>query len=277
MARALADIITEISSSYNPLRDRANKAYTQGVEMTQPQEQADLSGLEQAKNNAFESIATGANRRGMFYSGVPIAEQSKYVGENYLPSIASLKNRYAGIRGNLYQTLAQTLGGYDMEANSKGNDIYQQELTRDEQIRQFNETLAAQERAASASGGSGGGGGGFTTSTTGAGGAKTLGASVSVKPADQLLANQMFVKSDGSLWSDNDLRSDYNATLASARRGNTRDQQKLRFYHSIRSDLFGATAPIPLGAVKPSTGGTQTTLPVSNKIPTSNLLSPFGR
>lgn len=151
MARQLADIITEISSSYNPLRERANTLYNQQFNELQPQETADMSGLEQAKNNAFESINTGANRRGMFYSGVPIAEQSKYVGENYLPSIASLKNRYAGIRGNLYQTLAQTLGSYDTEATNKGQDIYQQELARDEQIRQFNETLAAQERAAAAS------------------------------------------------------------------------------------------------------------------------------
>lgn len=160
IARALADIITEISSSYNPMRERANALYNKQFSELAPQETADLSGLEQAKQNAFESISTGANRRGMFYSGVPIAEQSKYVGENYLPSIASLKNRYAGIRGNLYQTLAQTLGSYDTEANSRANDIYQQELARDEQIRQFNETLAAQERAAAASRASGGGGGG---------------------------------------------------------------------------------------------------------------------
>lgn len=160
MARALADIITEISSSYNPMRERANALYNKQFSELAPQETADLSGLEQAKQNAFESISTGANRRGMFYSGVPIAEQSKYIGENYLPSIASLKNRYAGIRGNLYQTLAQTLGSYDTEANSRANDIYQQELARDEQIRQFNETLAAQERAAAASRASGGGGGG---------------------------------------------------------------------------------------------------------------------
>lgn len=163
MARALADIITEISASYNPLRDRANKTYTSGIEQINPQETADLGGLEQAKKNAFESINTGANRRGMFYSGVPIAEQSKYVGENYLPSIASLKNRYAGIRGNLRQALDQSLAQYDTEAATKGQGIYQQELDRDERIRQFNEQLAAQERAAAAeraraaSAGSGGG------------------------------------------------------------------------------------------------------------------------
>lgn len=157
MARALADILTEISATYNPLRDRAQKFYDKGVESTTAQEQADTSGLEAAKKNAFESIDTGANRRGMLFSGIPLAEQGKYVGETYLPSIAGLKNRYAGIRGNLYQTLAQTLGGYDTEAANKAQSIYQQELDRDEQIRQFNAQLAAQAAASRASSGGGGG------------------------------------------------------------------------------------------------------------------------
>ena len=280
MARALDQIIREISASYNPLRDRATASYNKGVEDTAPQEQADLSGLEAAKSNAFESINTGANRRGMFFSGIPLAEQSKYVGENYLPAIAGLKNRYAGIRGNLYQTLSQQLGQYDTEAAARGQGVYQQELDRDEQTRQFNEQMAAQaarDSAARASGGGSSGGGGISFGPTDTPvPAKPVTPTVTVKPADQLLANQMFVKADGSLWSDNDLRSDYNATLASARNGNTRDQQKLRLYHSLRSDLFGTQAPIPLGAVKPATTGTQTSLPISNTVPTSNLLKPFG-
>lgn len=151
MARALADIITEISSSYNPQRERLNKFYNEGVEATAPQEQADLAGLEAAKTNAFNSITTGANRRGMLYSGVPLKEQAQYVGENYLPSIANLKGRYAGMRDNLKQTLYGALAGFETESAQRGQNIYQQELERDEQIRQFNETLAANERNAAAS------------------------------------------------------------------------------------------------------------------------------
>lgn len=148
MARALSDIMTELESTYNPLRNRSQEVYNKGLEATNPQESADLSGLEQAKKNAFESINTGANRRGMFFSGIPLSEQSKYVGENYLPSVASLKNRYAGIRSNLYQTLAQQLGQYDLDQNKYARDIYNTEVSQDLAREQ-----AAAARAAAGSGG----------------------------------------------------------------------------------------------------------------------------
>jgi hypothetical protein len=53
----------------------------------------------------------------------------------------------------------------------------------------------------------------------------------------------MFVNPQGGNWSDRDLVSDYNQTLIGARNGNTRDKQKLQFYHSFRSDLFGGNVP----------------------------------
>jgi hypothetical protein len=138
--------MTELESTYNPLRNRSQEVYNKGLEATNPQETADLSGLEQAKKNAFESINTGANRRGMFFSGIPLSEQSKYVGENYLPSVASLKNRYAGIRSNLYQTLAQQLGQYDTDQNKYARDIYNTEVSQD----LAREQAAAASRAAAA-------------------------------------------------------------------------------------------------------------------------------
>lgn len=67
----------------------------------------------------------------MLFSGIPLAEQGKYVGENYLPSIAGLKNRYAGIRGNLYQTLAQQLGDLDTRQREFGQGIFNQEVQQD--------------------------------------------------------------------------------------------------------------------------------------------------
>jgi hypothetical protein len=88
----------------------------------------------------------------MFFSGIPLAEQSKYVGENYLPAVASLKNRYAGIRSNLYQTLADQLGQYDLAQEKYGRDIYNTEVAQDLE----RERTAAAERAARASAGSGG-------------------------------------------------------------------------------------------------------------------------
>lgn len=158
MARALSDIMTELNATYNPQRERSQKFYDQGIEALAPQEQADTSGLEVAKNNAFQSINTGANRRGMFFSGIPLAEQAQYVGENYLPSIAGLKNRYAGIRGNLYQTLASQLGDIDVKQREFGQGIYNSEVQADIERERIAaaERQAAADRAASA--GSGGGG-----------------------------------------------------------------------------------------------------------------------
>jgi hypothetical protein len=143
------------------MRNRSQEVYNKGIEATNPQESADIGGLEQARTNAFESINTGANRRGMFFSGIPLAEQSKYVGENYLPAVASLKNRYAGIRSNLYQTLADQLGQYDLDQQKFGREIYNTEVAQDlerESIAAANRAAAAGSAGASFGGGSFGGG-----------------------------------------------------------------------------------------------------------------------
>lgn len=178
MARALADILTELNSVYNPQRQAQTDIYNKGIESVAPQETADLSGLEVAKQNAFESINTGANRRGMYFSGIPLAEQGKYVGENYLPSIAGLKNRYAGIRGNLYQTLAQQLGELDTRQREFGQGIYNQEVQQDIERERIAEAARQAEldrqAAARASAGSGTSSGTAlfrptSTATTGAG------------------------------------------------------------------------------------------------------------
>lgn len=164
MARDLAQIITELNSVYNPQKE----AYNTQINAVDPQMQAEVQGLDQAKTDSFNQITQGANRRGLLFSGIPIAEQSKYVGSTYLPSLANLKGRYAQQKFNLTDALNQ-LG---VRQNTEAQGIHQSELDRDEKQRQFNEQLAAQQaesaRARSASaagstpwtpGGSGGGGG----------------------------------------------------------------------------------------------------------------------
>lgn len=254
MARALTDILTELDSVYNPQRQNAQGIYQRGLEDINPMESADMAGLEQAKKDSFDQITTGANRRGMFYSGVPIKEQAQYVGQNFLPGVANLKNRYAGIRGNLYQTLAQTLGNIDVEKNKYGRDIYNTEVAQDLEREK-------QAQAAKASAGSGGGFGGFNLNG-GNTGTNVLGASTQVSSALQNQYNSMFYKPGGGKWSDADLASDYNATYASAKNGNKADMQKLQLYHAERPDLFGSapqgnlsttTAPYNTGAKIPQT------------------------
>lgn len=245
MARALDQIIKELDSVYNPQRGVYNSQIT-GLD---PQQDAEMKGLEAQKQDSFQQITQGANRRGLFYSGLPIAEEQRYTGQNFLPAVANLRGKYANQRFGLMDALAKVT-----EAQSKQAwGIHQGELQVDEERRQFDERLAAQqraeaenraasERAARASAGAGGavyGGGGATQQAAGGG----REAPVRVNPADQQLYDQMFYKSGGGQWSDQDLVNDYNRTLMSARNGNQRDIQKIQFYHTFKSGLFGATQP----------------------------------
>lgn len=171
MARALADIITELNSVYNPQRD----VYSKQVDTLDPQMAAEQQGLQAQQQDSFKQITDTANRRGLLFSGIPLQEQAAYTGQSFLPAVANLKSKYAQQRFNLQDAIAKIT----QDQYLKGQDIYQGEVTRDEEARQFNERLAAQARAdeanraaaraasggagsASPSFGGGGGGGGGT-------------------------------------------------------------------------------------------------------------------
>jgi len=106
-----------------------------------------------------------ASSRGMSYSGMPIAEQSRYVGEKYLPAMAQLKQQQTqqqyGLQTNLNDIYSKRL--------TQAQGLQQQELAREEAVRQAEadrqaKLQAAQMQAAaqarSYSSGRGGGGGG---------------------------------------------------------------------------------------------------------------------
>lgn len=91
MAATLEQIMKQLAPTYDP--QRALIAQQQAA--LPGQQAADVAGLDAAKTNAFSDINIQANDRGMSYSGMPIAEQSRYVGERYLPALAGIKNSYA--------------------------------------------------------------------------------------------------------------------------------------------------------------------------------------
>jgi hypothetical protein len=149
MARALQDIITELNSVYNPQRD----VYNQQLGTLDPQLEAEQQGLQAQKQDSFQQITDQANRRGMFYSGLPIAEEQKYVGQQYLPAIANLRGKYANQRFGLQETLAKLTS----DQYNQASGLRQGELDREEAQRQFDAQLAAKaaaDRAAGASGAS---------------------------------------------------------------------------------------------------------------------------
>lgn len=156
--------MSELNASFQPQRNEYNKQLTE----VDPAESLDLQGLEQAKKDSFEQINTGANRRGMFYSGMPLQEQAKYVGADYLPAMASIKNRYGQFRNNLRLALAELA----QRQNTQALGIRQYEMEQDESRRRWEaEQAAAREAAARAAASAGGGGGSYV----GGGGGGTTG------------------------------------------------------------------------------------------------------
>jgi len=235
MPRALEQIIQELNTVYNPQRDVYNKS----LEALPGQQEAELKGLEAAKTDSFDQIVTGANRRGVAFGGIPLAEQAKYLGSTYLPAVANLKGRFEGNRNSLSLALAE------LAAKQRGDaqDIWNTEYNREEEQRRWEQQQAAAREAAARSASSGFGGFGGTTkgaSTQSAGG----GALGNVDPKLQSLYNQVFIKPDGTEWDNQSLVNDYNATLKSAQYGNARDKLKIELYHRARPDLFGASIPI---------------------------------
>jgi hypothetical protein len=242
--RTLDQIIGELGSVYNPqikTIEQQKALVGQGVE-------ADITQAKAEQGQAYEDILGGARRRGLGFSGIPLGEQAKYASTVFAPQV--LRARQQGRQQELSLTdalnqiyekrrqYADTLRSGDI-AQDQWNQTFAFEKEKwAETLRQQAADRAAAARAA-ASGYSGGYVGGGTPASAGG----NTGAVTKVKPADQSLFNSMFIKGDGNKWDDNALRSDYAATLKSARYGNAKDRQKVLFYHSFRPDLFGSNVP----------------------------------
>ena len=242
MARELAQIMTELDSVYRPQRD----LYNQQLSQQDPQMEAEQKGLMAQKEDSFRQITDQANRRGMFYSGLPIAEEQRYTGQQFLPAMANLAGKYKASKDNL----SETLNRLSMEQRDKGYGIQQNELAIDEQMRreaeqrrQFDEQQRTARAAAD-------GGYNFNNNDNNNNNTPTI----KVDPNDQILYDQMFFKQGGGKWSDDDLVRDYNQTLIGARNGNARDIKKIQFYHSSRADIFGLTQPSLARSVTVNTG-----------------------
>lgn len=142
MARALDSILSELNNVYNPQRD----VIRQQQEAIDPALQAEEKGLNFAKNDAFQQITDQANRRGLFYSGIPVAEEQKYTGGTFLPALANLRSKYQQQRFNL----SDALNKIQAEQYNQAYGIHQKEVTAEEEARRWNEQLAASSRAAGA-------------------------------------------------------------------------------------------------------------------------------
>lgn len=167
-ARTFDEIYRTLAPNYQAEQDLVRKQQA----ALQPEQDAAIAGLDTAKENAFGDIVNQANSRGMVYSGAPIHEENRYVGEYYLPKRAGVVSDFGKRRSALEAALLDTQSRQRQEATS----IYNVELQDDR------EREAARRAASSA----GGGGGLNLASLLGGGGA---GAAAAVNPQDELLAD----------------------------------------------------------------------------------------
>lgn len=215
MARELDAILKELDAGYDPERQRINAQLT----ALPAEADAQISGLNAQKDQAFNDILGGARDRGLGFSGIPLQEQAKYSATNFLPAVANVRstqNQRAG-------SLSDALNNVNLDQRKYAQSIRDSELSRDEQQRQFNAQLAAQDRAAKAAAAAAGGFG----ISAGGGGAAAQAAAKAPSIQDQAYLNvQGFLKQGRAA-----AESDYQATLNSANRGNALDKLKVQLYN----------------------------------------------
>lgn len=251
--RTLDQILAELSSAYDPQIANIRKRQ----ELIPQQVAAEEQGLGAQQTQAFDQILGGARRRGLGFSGIPLAEQAQYSATQYMPALARLRQSSR----DQAMSLEDAILGVNERRNTQAQQLQQSDYARDfqerqfaEQQRQFNEQQAAQQRAAASQGSALGalfGGGG--------GGAPAPGGGAAPNGIQKVAYDD--VRTRVEQLEDRDLWSDYLATASSAKFGNQKDLAKLQVYRHLRPDLFktayaweaqgglkgGAPAPQPAG------------------------------
>lgn len=145
MARSLEQVMSELDPYYagsrNVIQTKLN-AIPGEIDAGIAQADAKLG-------QANDSILAGARRRGIGFSGIPIGEQAQYAATEYAPAIANMKS--AGRSQEL--SLMESLSGLDRDRRTAAQGMVDGDLAREfqerqfsEQIRQFNEQMAATAR-----------------------------------------------------------------------------------------------------------------------------------
>ena len=149
MAQQLSDILASLDGVYNPQK----QAIQAQIDQLPAQQQAAQAGLDATKTNAFNDINVQANNRGLSYSGMPIAEQAKYLGATYLPAVANLRDTYA----NKGFGLQQSLLGLNADERKQAQSSYDTQYAADQAAAAQAANRAAVARASSGGGLYGGG------------------------------------------------------------------------------------------------------------------------
>lgn len=245
--RTLEQVMAELEPNYAGSRTTIQKR----LEALPGQFQSELGGLEAKQQQAFGDILSGARRRGLGFSGIPLSEQAQYTSTEFLPAIARLK----GQQQESQLTLEEALNQLGREQREKALGIQENELARElerqqieQQQRQFEADLAfrreqlAQEARLAQQGG-GGGGNRYLTPDDPAPTPQT-------DPIQQSAFNEVIDRINNP----RDLVGDVTATLKSANYGNQRDKYKIEAYKRYAPNEY-AEAQRRLAAGSRATSG----------------------
>lgn len=149
VVQSLEEILAGLEPAYAGVRQNVQAQQALIPQKFAGQRQA----AEVAKTNTFRDIRTGAARGGNIWSGMPIEEQTRYLGEKYLPSLTNLSMQentenlsLAGILAQLEQE--KRLKGIDTRGTQQRSyDEYQQQQERIRQEQEFARWQLQQQQA----------------------------------------------------------------------------------------------------------------------------------
>lgn len=136
MAQTLDQIIKELDPGYSGSRKVINQQLTALPGQTQSQ----ISGLQAQADQSHTDILDAARRRGLGFSGIPVGEQVKYDSTVFKPAVANLYSNENQQR----LSLTDALNSLYRDQRNQATTLRDSQLSRDEQIRQFNANLAFQ-------------------------------------------------------------------------------------------------------------------------------------
>lgn len=231
-------ILTELSPQFDPQIAGARK----DIAAIPGQLAAEESGLQAKQTNAFDDIVGGARRRGLGFSGIPLAEQARYTASEYMPALARL--RQSG--QDRTRSLEDAIFGIQERRGTLAQQLRQQDLSLDEQKRQFDANMAFQReqaaRARAAAAGFSPSMGGISPSS--GGGRGTVIGGDPIKARNEQIIQEAFNNVAGRQGqSQAAIRSDYAATLDSANRGNPFDKAKIDVYRRMFPWVTQAAGP----------------------------------
>lgn len=217
--RTLQQIIAELNPTYQPQADALRQRQSLIPQAIQSEEAA----LGAKADQAYEGILSGARRRGLGFSGIPVGEQAKYAATEYTPALARL--RQSGQEQAI--SLEEAILGINERRDQLANQIYQTEQDRAFQMQEAEKNRRASAAAASSSGA------GLASLFAAAGGGSAS------DPADQLKTAAAGAVQE--LLGRRGTRSFYEEVQAiakSAGYGNQVDQAKLELLRATQPGLF---------------------------------------